>query len=219
MTSRLAAANPDGSRRCAWCAGPIPPAARADSVYCHTLHRQAAHRFGKLRRRRVATGRPSRFAYADPPYPRNARRYYADHPDYAGVYFAGLAFGLRDALHEAAGRAWVLAAIVAGTALSWIVADGITLPGGAVPLAVASGVAFGLSELADLAVYTPLRDRNIPAAVAASNLVGSVVDSALFLWLAFGTLDLLAGQVLGKMLMVVPALPVVWTLHRRRLAA
>lgn len=134
----------------------------------------------------------------------------------AGVYFAGLAFGLRDALQEVAGRAWVLVAIVVGSALSWIVADGVTLPGGTVPLAVASGVAFGLSELADLAVYTPLRDRNLPAAVAVSNLAGAVVDSALFLWLAFGTLDLLAGQVLGKMLMVVPALPVVWVLHARR---
>jgi hypothetical protein len=45
-------------RVCGWCGGPIPPGARADAVYCCTLHRQAAHRFGKLRRRRVAAGRP-----------------------------------------------------------------------------------------------------------------------------------------------------------------
>lgn len=73
-----------GDRRCAWCNGPIPRSARLDSVYCKTLHRQAAHRFGKLRRRRTATTRPMRFAYADPPYPRLAHRYYRDHPDFAG---------------------------------------------------------------------------------------------------------------------------------------
>lgn len=31
----------------------------------------------------IAAG-PRRFAYADPPYPRQARRYYRDHPDFAG---------------------------------------------------------------------------------------------------------------------------------------
>jgi hypothetical protein len=65
-------------RVCGWCGGPIPPGARADAIYCKTLHRQAAHRFGKLRRRRDAAGDPLRFAYADPPYPKLARRYYAD---------------------------------------------------------------------------------------------------------------------------------------------
>jgi uncharacterized PurR-regulated membrane protein YhhQ (DUF165 family) len=37
--------------------------------------------------------------------------------------------------------------------------------------AVASGIAFLVSELADLAVYTPLRQRNWLAAVALSNTV------------------------------------------------
>lgn len=36
------------------------------------------------------------------------------------------------------------------------------------------------------------------AAAASSNLVGAVIDSALFLWLAFRSLDHLAGQVVGK---------------------
>lgn len=34
--------------------------------------------------RRVAEDVPRRFAYADPPYPGMAHRYYRDHPDYAG---------------------------------------------------------------------------------------------------------------------------------------
>lgn len=87
MTSRRAAADGDaspGDRRCAWCSGPIPVRARIDSVYCCTLHRQAAHRFGKLRRRRASTTSPLRFGYGDPPYPGTADRYYSDHPDFAG---------------------------------------------------------------------------------------------------------------------------------------
>jgi uncharacterized PurR-regulated membrane protein YhhQ (DUF165 family) len=66
-------------------------------------------------------------------------------------------------------------------------------------LALASFVAFLFSELADFAVYTPLRARSWAGAVIVSNLVGSVIDSALFLALAFGSLDYIAGQVVGKM--------------------
>ncbi len=108
----------------------------------------------------------------------------------AGVYIAGLAFTLRDLAQELTGRAWVLAAIAAGALLS--------LAFGPWRIAVASAAAFALSELADFAVYQPLRKRNWLAAVAVSNTVGLVVDSVLFLWLAFGSLAFLAGQVVGK---------------------
>jgi uncharacterized PurR-regulated membrane protein YhhQ (DUF165 family) len=77
-----------------------------------------------------------------------------------------------------------------GFGLSWLVADP--------KFAVASAAAFGLSELADFAVYTPLRKRGWLTAVIASNIVGLIVDSLLFLWLAFGSLDFLAGQLVGK---------------------
>lgn len=114
----------------------------------------------------------------------------------AGVYLAGATFTLRDLTQDALGRRWVLVAIAVGAALSAAVSPG---------LALASGVAFGLSELVDLAVYTPLRERGLLRAVAASNAVGLVADSALFLWLAFGSLDLLGGHVLGKVWMTVLA--------------
>lgn len=108
----------------------------------------------------------------------------------AGVYFAGLAFTLRDLLHEAAGTVWVLLAIAAGAALSFVVASPA--------LALASAAAFGLSELADLLVYAPLRRHRWLLAVGLSNTVGLVVDSALFLTLAFGSLTFLPGQLVGK---------------------
>jgi uncharacterized PurR-regulated membrane protein YhhQ (DUF165 family) len=107
----------------------------------------------------------------------------------AGVYFAGLAFTLRDLLQERIGRVGVLAAIGAGAGVSAAVAP---------TLALASGAAFLLSELVDFAVYTPLRTRSWIGAVVLSNLAGLVLDSVVFLWLAFGSLDFLAGQIVGK---------------------
>jgi len=118
----------------------------------------------------------------------------------AGVYFAGLAFTLRDLLHEAAGRWAVLAAITAGAALSALVASP--------RLALASAAAFGLSELADWGVYEPLRRRRWLMAVMASNAAGLAVDSVLFLWLAFGSLAFLPGQLVGKVWMTVLAVAV-----------
>ena len=42
-----------------------------------------------------------------------------------------------------------------------------------------------------------------------------VVDSIVFLWLAFGSLDFLAGQVVGKAWMVLLSIPFVALLRRR----
>ena len=124
----------------------------------------------------------------------------------AGVYFAGLAFTLRDLVQEELGRAWTVAAIVVGAAISALVSP---------QFAVASGVAFLLSELADFAVYTPLRRRNWLGAVALSNSVGLVADSVLFLTLAFGSLEFLPGQVVGKLWMTLLAVALLWTVRRR----
>src|SRR4051812_20601447 len=76
----------------------------------------------------------------------------------AGVYFVGLAFTLRDIAQEALGRLAILAAIALGAVLSYVVTVGnpaIPAPGFPTParLALASALAFGLSELADFSVY------------------------------------------------------------------
>lgn len=73
-------------RRCAWCRGPIPAAARRDAITCSKRCRQARHRFTVGVGPSVERGhaRPLRLAYADPPYPGLSRRYYSGHPDYAG---------------------------------------------------------------------------------------------------------------------------------------
>ena len=124
----------------------------------------------------------------------------------SGVLLIGVALVLRDAVHEYFGYKIVLGAILVGAALSAFVAPA--------PLGIASGVAFLLSELADMAVYTPLRKKRLVMAVLASGVVGAVVDSAVFLWIAFGSLDYLSGQVVGKAWMTIGAAAFLW--WRRR---
>jgi hypothetical protein len=68
---------------CPWCRETFTPA-RSDAKYCSQRCRQAAWRFGEGAVVRARATHPMRLAYADPPYPGLARRYYADHPDYAG---------------------------------------------------------------------------------------------------------------------------------------
>lgn len=125
----------------------------------------------------------------------------------SGVLMAGLALVLRDLVQRRLGVTYGLAAIGAGTVLSAALAPA--------PLVVASAVAFLLSELADFAVYTPLQRRGLVLAVAASSLVGLVADSLLFLWLAFGSLDFLSGQIVGKAVMVLLTLPAIRWMRNR----
>jgi uncharacterized PurR-regulated membrane protein YhhQ (DUF165 family) len=107
----------------------------------------------------------------------------------AAVYAVGFAFTLRDVVQRTLGREATVAAIIVGAALSYLVAP---------QFAVASGVAFLVSELADFAVYTPLERRSWLGAVVLSNTVGLLIDSWLFLTLAFGSLEFLPGQIVGK---------------------
>ncbi len=114
----------------------------------------------------------------------------------AGVLFVGASFTLRDLVQERLGRRWTMGAIVIGAGLSYFVSPAFAL---------ASGVTFLISEASDFFVYTPLKGKTWLGAVAASNTVGLVVDSVLFLWLAFGSLQFIAGQIVGKMEMTILA--------------
>lgn len=125
----------------------------------------------------------------------------------AAVYVAGFAFTLRDLLQEAAGRKVVVGAIIVGAGISALLDPRIGL---------ASGVAFLVSELADWAVYEPLRLRRWKTAILASNVVGLLVDSAIFLTLAFGSLEFFAGQAVGKLWTTLAAIAVLGLLRARR---
>lgn len=124
----------------------------------------------------------------------------------SGVLMVGTALVLRDMVQEAGGTRAAVVAIVTGGAVAWLVAPPM--------LVVASVAAFLIAELADLAVYTPLRRRWPGVAVLASGVAGSLVDSLVFLWIAFASVEHLAGQMLGKMWVSVLAAPLIARLRK-----
>jgi len=125
----------------------------------------------------------------------------------SAVIMAGLALVLRDLVQRRLGLSWSVVAILIGGLLSWFIAPPA--------LVVASVAAFLFSEFADLAVYTPLQRRGLVRAVVLSSIVGLFVDTVIFLHLAFGSLDFMWGQIVGKAWMVVLAIPVIACLRRR----
>ncbi|HLS32615.1 MAG TPA: VUT family protein [Brevibacterium sp.] len=118
----------------------------------------------------------------------------------AGTLFAGVMLASRDAVQDALGRWAVVVMILLGTIVSFLVSDP--------QIAIAAALAFGFAELADFAVYTPIRNRSIigdkrwALAVVASNVVGALADSVIFLGIAFGLgaiTPALPGQMVGKL--------------------
>jgi queuosine precursor transporter len=128
----------------------------------------------------------------------------------AGVYFAGVAFIIRDLLQITSPRPvlWVLAAIAIGSVASYTTGTG--------KIAVASATAFFVSELLDFFVFSAVRERGFSAAVVLSNIVGALVDSYIFLSVAFGSLAFFWGQVVGK-LWITGLFAIVYLLARQTL--
>lgn len=125
----------------------------------------------------------------------------------SGVLMVGLGLVLRDLVQRRLGIWWSIAAIVVGAILSATFS--------APSLVLASAAAFLFSEVADLLVFTPLQKRGLVLAAVVSSLVGLVIDSIIFLQMAFGTLDFIAGQIVGKTWMVLIAIPVLMLLRNR----
>ena len=103
-----------------------------------------------------------------------------------------------------------LAAIVAGAALSGAIA----------PPQLIFCLDHGVPALRArrLRGLHALQSRGLVLAVLASSVVGLIADSVLFLWLAFGSLDFLAGQIVGKLWMVVLSLPFIHWIRKREIA-
>ena len=125
----------------------------------------------------------------------------------SGVLMIGIALVLRDLVQRRLGFWWAVGAIAAGGFLSATFSPP--------SLVIASTVAFLLSEIADLMVYTPLQKRGLILAVILSSIVGLVVDSIIFLQLAFGSLQFVEGQILGKAWMVLLAIPFIYLIRNR----
>lgn len=119
----------------------------------------------------------------------------------AGVFCIGAALVLRDWIQQLAGIVWSIVLILVGAFASY----GIGVAAGWTSLqkiAVASLIAFIVSETVELLVFTPLRNRNLTVGVLASGLVGNAIDSWLFLTLAFGSTAFFWGNFYGKAEMI-----------------
>lgn len=112
----------------------------------------------------------------------------------AAVFVVGFAFIFRDAVQDTLGRVAVVVAIITGGLVSALISPAFAL---------ASATAFLLSESLDFGVYTPLRKKSWAGAIVASNIVGLVVDSFVFLYLATplgpDRMSFVPGQIIGKL--------------------
>jgi len=134
----------------------------------------------------------------------------------AGVLCIGAVLVVRDWLQQLRGLRWTFGLIAFAGVLSYVV--GVVAGYGSLQrVALASLAAFAVSEgIFETAIFTPLRKRHFTLGVALSASVGNLVDSFVFLVLAFPAIwhSLYMGNVVGKFEMI--AIGVVLTAARRR---
>ena len=133
----------------------------------------------------------------------------------AGVFCIGAVLVLRDWIQQLRGLYWTMPLVYAAGLISWAAGD---LAGWTAleKIAIASVVAFSVSETVEALVFTPLRKRNLSLGVALSGTVGNAIDSYLFLTIAFSSTAFFWGQFWGKSEMI--AIGTLLTLMRRKLA-
>jgi uncharacterized PurR-regulated membrane protein YhhQ (DUF165 family) len=131
----------------------------------------------------------------------------------AGVFCIGAVLVLRDWVQQLAGLWRTMAMVYIAGLASWWIGDAAGWTS-LQKIAVASVVAFTVSETVEAVIFTPIRQKNLTAGVALSGTVGNALDSFVFLALAFGSQQFFTGQFLGKTWMI--ALGTALTLMRRR---
>jgi uncharacterized PurR-regulated membrane protein YhhQ (DUF165 family) len=134
----------------------------------------------------------------------------------AGVLCIGAVLVLRDWLWQLRGF-WSSVALIFIAGLLSLAAGFIFGYGSLVRVALASLIAFVVSEgIFESLVFAPLRKRHLTLGVAASASVGNLIDSLVFLVIAFPAIwtSLYAGNVVGKFEMI--AVGVALTAVRRR---
>lgn len=135
----------------------------------------------------------------------------------AGVLCIGAVLVLRDWLWQLRGFWSSVALILIAGVLSFVLGFALGY-GSLIRVAVASLVAFIVSEgIFESLVFAPLRKRRFTLGVALSASVGNLIDSLVFLVIAFPAFwtSLYAGNVIGKFEMI--AVGVALTAARRRL--
>lgn len=103
----------------------------------------------------------------------------------SGVVLIGLMFAVRDTLHERIGVKGTLLLIALASAVGAIVAPPT--------LAAASGITMLIAESSDALVYQRLRAAGRFMAATTSNVAASLLDSIVFLAVAFGAAAAVSG--------------------------
>jgi hypothetical protein len=132
----------------------------------------------------------------------------------AGVFCIGGVLVLRDWLQQLRGLLWTMPLVYSAGLASWAIGDAAGWTS-LEKIAIASVVAFTISETVEAVVFTPLRKQRLTLGVALSATVGNALDSYIFLALAFGSQAFFLGQFIGKGEMI--ALGTILTFGRRRL--
>ena len=122
----------------------------------------------------------------------------------------GFVFVVRDFAQREIGH-FVLLAMLAGAVLSYVMADPF--------VAIASAVAFAVSELVDWAVYS-FTGKTLSERILYSSALGTPVDSAIFLGgvdILFGVPGLLSAAAVAAMTAskMIGALAIWWMIRRR----
>lgn len=119
----------------------------------------------------------------------------------SGVLAIGVALFARDYVQELYGKRTTLVAIAIGVVISYFINPTV---------AIASAVAFLLGELIDFFVYSEIKQRSLVTAVVVSGSIGGVIDSVVFLQIAFGSIDFWQGQIIGKTMMALFGGLLIW---------
>jgi len=119
----------------------------------------------------------------------------------SGVLMIGIAMFMRDIVQNTYGKTTTLQAMGVGVLLSYFINPAV---------AIASAVAFALGELADFLVYSNLKEKTLVGAVVSSGFIGGVIDSFVFLQIAFGSTQYWQGQVIGKTQMALVGGVLIW---------
>lgn len=124
-----------------------------------------------------------------------------------GAFPIAVAYVLRDFIQRRFGLAVSFCIVLMGGALAGYVAPP--------QLVVASGLAVLVAGLVDLAIYTWVARKHFVTAVVTSSFISCAIDSVIFLWLAFSSLELVPGQLLAKAWVILALLPFTLWLWKR----
>jgi len=125
----------------------------------------------------------------------------------SGVLAIGLALVLRDMVQLRIGLKPTLALVIIGCCISYLISYR--------DLAIASASAFIVSEVVDTVFFTLIIKRlGLYFAILVSGVFGAVIDSVVFLQLAFGNIEFIEGQIIGKLLATVVGIVIIWAIKR-----